>query len=636
LVQVVFSDFHLCLLERRLLGQTADTPDRINEAVQMLQTAAKLGGELTDCGYNMERFVERVKKVRQSLDDSVAKRSLAASASNMLPSAASCSAACSIGKIRVPRVTFPTPVSLPMRSKRGVSGTVGRSTTALSSFPSPLREARLLTPDDVETVITWISHDYSASHGHLHLELMLSEIERLFFMTAASGRLERTAASWEQCDLAMIVDLVDRYKCVLDTLRGTEIDSVTCMAVELRSREVLVRWIAYAIVYASARVHGPMAKYGVSLQPNDLRHLVLSDKLAVDAALNVADFLRQNTREGKAIFTLADSGRATFSFAKKVARRNTTLQSIYRDEMKAAKNRKNRHWSEVQHKRAERLRLRSEIEQLNETLAYQEEHLRLTKAARDDAPGSGDGECRRNVNRPWRYGFFCDCTLCSEVRNADDACSSTKTIISSKRAEFEGAEHAAPVVQPIPEDESMALQVLFFLHMPETFRILSKLSFQAQQALLPRKWDGTLRKAVDEPETQGCWASYYNRHQQSCYNEQTLVPRGESGDVELRYVGDEARPETRVDACGTPAHGVWYPDVLAPGCMRWKGGGVATDNRGKYFNPFSSRVQASWIVEEFTEQLPMEDRGSLQKYMPQHGFHQTSRDRGNLAIADQG
>ncbi|CAM9169765.1 unnamed protein product, partial [Sphacelaria rigidula] len=618
LFQVVLSDFHLCLLERRLLGQTTSTPGDINKAVQMLQATAKFGGELADCGHDMERLVERAKKARQCLDDSASELSEAASVQYVLPDSASCFAACGVGKLRLPNVMSPGYVSPRMRDMR--------FTTNLSSFPSPTWETGLLTPDGVRDMMTWISHA-SASHDHLRMELTLSEVERLFFITAESGCIERTAASWKQRDLTMIAGLVDQYKCVLDTLRGTDVGSVTCMTVEFRSREVLVRWIAYAIVYASARVHGPrtMASYGVSLEPNDLRHLVLSDKLAVNAALNVADFLRKNTREDKAIFTLADGGRATFSFAEEVARGSTVLQKIHADEMKAAEHRKHSHWTEVQRKQAECSKLRIEIRHLKETLAYQENELLLATGARSNARRKNGG-CSR----------YCTCVRCSDVTGAENACLSTKRIISSKQAKLKEAEHINAVVQPVPEDESKALQVLFFLHMPETFRILSKLSFQAQQALLPCKWDDVLRKAIGEPKTQGSWASYYNDHQLSGFNGQAPVQRGQSGDVELRYVGSVVRPETRVDACGTPAHGVWYPDGLAPGCMRWKGGSVATDNRGHYFNPFSSRVQTKWIVEEFTEQLPTEDRGSLQKYMPQHGFHQTSRDRGNLAIADQG
>lgn len=36
-----------------------DEACEINEAMQVLQSAARLSGELTDCDYAMERFVKR-------------------------------------------------------------------------------------------------------------------------------------------------------------------------------------------------------------------------------------------------------------------------------------------------------------------------------------------------------------------------------------------------------------------------------------------------------------------------------------------------------------------------------------------------------------------------------------------------
>jgi hypothetical protein len=56
---------------------------------------------------------------------------------------------------------------------------------------------------------------------------------------------------------------------------------------------------------------------------------------------------------------------------------------------------------------------------------------------------------------------------------------------SLKRAE----KPPSSIIQALPLDEVKALKVLFFMHMPPEFRLLSALSFAAQQMLLPRTPD---------------------------------------------------------------------------------------------------------------------------------------------------
>jgi hypothetical protein len=80
-------------------------------------------------------------------------------------------------------------------------------------------------------------------------------------------------------------------------------------------------WAAYCLIHdAAQREHPLLADYGVTPDFCDLQHLVLRDRLASDAAHAVAAYLQQRERPGRSVFSLADSGRATFDFAKEFAR----------------------------------------------------------------------------------------------------------------------------------------------------------------------------------------------------------------------------------------------------------------------------------------------------------------------------
>ncbi|CAM9858519.1 unnamed protein product [Ectocarpus sp. 6 AP-2014] len=173
--------------------------------------------------------------------------------------------------------------------------------------------------------------------------------------------------------------------------------------------------------------------------------------------------------------------------------------------------------------------------------------------------------------------------------------------------------------------------------MPSVFRSLSRLSFQAQQMLLPREWNTSLSEAVKQQPCSDSWSAYYNTHQSSVYHTRaTPAVRAQDGDVKLGYIGEVGKPEKMVDRCLKPSDGVWHPDALSPGRMLWRGGSFPGDMRDFCFNPFSSKVDQEWISEGYTEQLSEPDGESLQWALPQHGVGQTSRERGNIALATQG
>ncbi|CAN0541287.1 unnamed protein product, partial [Scytosiphon promiscuus] len=157
--------------------------------------------------------------------------------------------------------------------------------------------------------------------------------------------------------------LVELYRSIISAFLSDKLSGGP-MKVELRSRETLVVWIAYAVSFAAARDQNPesMAGFGVCLDPQDIKHLVLSNKLAVDAALKVADFLRSSTRHKNGVFTLADHGAATFRLAATAAKSWSWMRDIWAREITAAKRRCDEHWRTVQKLRRERTEIREKIQ----------------------------------------------------------------------------------------------------------------------------------------------------------------------------------------------------------------------------------------------------------------------------------
>ena len=332
----------------------------------------------------------------------------------------------------------------------------------------------------------------------------------------------------------------------------------------------------------------------------------------------LADYLRSNTRFGMAVFSLTDSGSATFSLAGKVGTASPELQQLWAREEAAAEDRRDARWVKVQSQQAELSALRSSLLSSKSKLEGAQAELQRAKTKRNGSSGGGH-PCSRSLG-------YCYCSTCSACRKCLSACSNLEKEISSTQATIRKTERVETLLQPLPEDKEAALQVLFFMHMPVEFRSLSHLSFQAQQMLLPREWDAAVTAAVKR-SSMDPWSAYYNDHRPA--------RPGLDGPVVLGYSGKLCQPEDMVERCRRPSDGVWHPDSLAPGCMMWHGGSFSGGHQQTFcFDPFSPGVRSEWTTRAFTEQLSGPDQ-SLQWAMPQHGVGKTSPERANLAIVNQ-
>ncbi|PNH10973.1 hypothetical protein TSOC_002217 [Tetrabaena socialis] len=361
---------------------------------------------------------------------------------------------------------------------------------------------------------------------------------------------------------------------------------------------------------------------------DDLRHLVLSDRAAVDAALGVAAYLEQRSMPGRELFSLLDGGEATMQMAAAFAGDCRRLQGIWKQECADAEARKQGHWAEVQRKQRLAAELRAQLRALQVAGAPLAQILQQRRS---------DYE----TTRSWLPGY-------SRVKEDYDASVSAYDANAAqqraKEAEIRQAEEAPPpVIQPLPRDPVLARRWLFFLHMPPLFRHLSRTSFLAQQMLLPRPCDGETSKAIADSSPTSLLGHYNTWRPGSQYlTRLSQLLDGADGAVMLRSRQEAPHAASigpkHVDECRTREDGVWHPDSLHP-CMAWSGSGSAVDGEAlvgfpRPFNPFV-RLPDAKVESYFTEQLPS-DAASLQWAMHVRATAAaTPANRGNLGIAQQ-
>ena len=627
LFDVVKIDFQLRILEQRI-AVLRGMPTELDEAMEMHQAVAHAAGKLADSGYSTEKIVSRLENAREGIDQSAAIRAEHIAAKYRLPvPVTNAFPPCQDNTVRLPCIVAPAPLQCNAVTADELAAAKARSNQSLMSLPELSCAGQILSSASVKDTLSWMKHESLAPGKRLQpAQVVIREVEAMFFSSASQGCIEDVAVNLGPQALTEMIELIHRYRAVVDNFLSISTCHVP-MVVEVRSRERLVTWVAYAIAFAVTRSVWPhlMQGYGTALSPSDLRHFVLSDRASKDAMLQVATYLRRHTQEGKYVFSLADDGDATFEFAAQVGRNSTHIRTVWESEVKAAKHRQYNHWELVKRKKKECARLRVKLAVLNTSIIHHRGGLRSAKSVQNKNCSSQE-KCHDCM-----ASGLCKARL--DVISAEKTLSVTEKDLGQTKAHLRIAKEVSPVLQPLPDDETAAFGVLFFLFMPEEFRALSLLSFMGQQMLLPRKWDDKVEKAVKASQCTMKWSRYYNKHRSSRFQTVSSQRRGGDGDVVLGLFGEIPKPETSVDLCSRPTDGVWHPDDVAPGRMLWNGGQYKDDRRSQNFNPFSRCMRPEWLVVENTEKLEDE---SLQWAMAQHGFDGTHRTRGNRAIATQG
>jgi hypothetical protein len=155
-----------------------------------------------------------------------------------------------------------------------------------------------------------------------------------------------------------------------------------------------------------------------------------------------------------------------------------------------------------------------------------------------------------------------------------------------------------PVIQPLPDQDDKALKVLFFICMPQEFNILSKLSFMAQEMLIPKPMvcncggiDGTEKVNLEDnlkvSEDFVSWHKHYNYYQYENYAESAVFVSM------IKRAPDCSKIQSKsVDNMFSDKDDVWYPDDCGIRLAWFRGSDPETCNNSVEINPFASMKES--------------------------------------------
>eukprot|EP00798_Chlamydomonas_sp_ICE-L_P016369 gene16369-22571_t len=434
---------------------------------------------------------------------------------------------------------------------------------------------------------------------------------------------------------ATLLEVLDEYRGHVSSFMASPACEAT-MLVELRSREILVIWVATCLIHkACCQQHPITSRYGIGLDWLALEHLVLSNREAVDAALSVSACVKANTQLHKSVFTLVDGGAATFKMAEEFARHDPTLVDLLEVENAAATARVEAHWTEVKRKQEVVSDLRGQIRDTESRLSQIRARYNVAMSQRDRISTIPIERWHTHRGRH-AYDEYVKADL--QVKSIHEEFSRDKGLLTQLKSELSQVEKApAPVTQPLPQGLELAHRWLFFLFMPPSFRLLPQATFLAQQALLPYPRSSVAEETVVNPyKTQVI--DHYKQYQRGIYHTPTSTRTGKTGRVEVwtRIEVPQDIGAKHVDSFCSKSDGVWYPDSLALE-MCWKGSGSQYDRIESLptpFNPFAN-IGAIKIIQSTTERLQGTGK-ALEWCMPTYGTaKETDPTLGNCAVASQ-
>lgn len=456
-------------------------------------------------------------------------------------------------------------------------------------------------------------------------------VERFFFEQVCDGINPVGTVSLDRIDR-----IVEKYRTVVNRLFSST-DSVGLLSTEMKSREVILVWITYCLAHSQTKKEYPLlANYSVCLHANDLRFLILSDKLAIDAAHSVGIYLSQNSETGRVVFSGRENDQ-TFELAAEFSKSSGDIQKMWKLEEGEAKNRQERQWKIICSQKDKLLELDQQLKEMRESetdleVKLEDEKQKLSSLLTRDMPSTKS----REEQNALKY----------RIEQCRERLNSKRREIQEQRDRIEVVERPPKrVMQPLPGRKSHSEIVLFFLMMPKCFQVLSKLSFTSQQMLLPRSSKVSFVKTPAERsktmnldkmigvQTPGTlWHSYVTRYSVGLlFNpENTKVILGSSSKENSNegYAGN-------VRNIHSVFQGVWHPDILSPKLF-WKGGDFHIDVRdgipSSYFNPFVKISQRA-LVENFIE--PVKSLEFNMKWAFEQRGELACSSRGNWGEASQ-
>ena len=584
-------DFQRCILRNRkelTWWNTGDiNTESVDLTVQMIHSIARSGAELSEGGYDIGSLEVDLAVIREELDAEVKDRDEKAAKAYQLP-AASVLSKC-IDSTRSPKLPFPVKVTI----HPSVANLAQYRALALDNLGVFSLLKSELKVDSCPEVLLWLqSEEVNDFQGQLPSQLVLQTLEQWIF-SLAGGLSSNDPLPFAH--VSQLEEIVELYRGHVDAFLKSELAEAR-MATEMLSKETLVVWTSYALIEDAVRRHYPtlMKPYGVSLDYRDLHHLVLCDKLSSDASLSVSKYLHSKSMQ-PGIFRFPED--ATRWMAQDFCRDDEIIMEIWAKEKVNADDRRKYQWEEIQRKKALYASLDEQLVILKRELAQRTAEVADAAKALELMYDKYSIEYREAQSKK------------SKAENAERiALSAVKT----KVQEMEEADKPPPAVfQPLPSTESEALTALFALYMPSDFRTLSRMSFMAQQMLLPRAPFPDTTCITKVNKFNWTWVDHYNSMQPVVEYDMTDPKRlssvvkhnrrnpglwGSSGKV--LFGARKGRPVQQdfpksVRQYNYDSTGVWHPNSMPE--LGWRGGDFHLDAVFGCF-PFDPCYIDPWVA----------------------------------------
>ena len=345
LFKVSMAQIRIWLTERHFASVLSDaSAPRVNHIMKMLTGAVNKAAPLADEEHDMAAFEARCAGIRYQLEEAVVARAKALSASHKLHPTRPLNLCLSDFETHNPVLTVPSAGAVETNAE-SLETRKEIAETNLGWLPTSLKLSSTW-----HEASEWCSSVERRFRGNgledsslLARQLLCRNVERFFYTCIVERPLETSIA-----EIDLMESVLKIYRSSVYHLKQNYHRLEATSKVGVQSRELLAVWAAFCMVHCSAKnEYHLLDHYGVAVNWSDMQHLVLFDKLAVDAALQVARYLRSSAAKGDPIFSLLQKD-ATFRLAEEYAQGNGQMQATWDLESKDASKRRQMRWQQVQ------------------------------------------------------------------------------------------------------------------------------------------------------------------------------------------------------------------------------------------------------------------------------------------------
>ncbi|KAJ8515839.1 hypothetical protein ON010_g18509 [Phytophthora cinnamomi] len=344
----------------------------VDDLFFMLRTVVLGAVELLDCGYDVEAVQDQCAALKSSVDEFVSSLNCQTAVRYRLPESRILQ---QLHEVRCDVQIVPPEV---YKDSKGDESCENRRLRALGN----LAGCRFIDASacSLEELLEWVQAG-AAAKSQKH-NLILRTVENFMFKSSVRLNSEfpsiiEKGDSGER-DIELMQALVTEYLSTAGKCHQLP-RKMSILAVEQRSREMLVLWIAFCLVHRRCVAEVPLCgEYNIALSWKDLKVAVLRDEAAIYALQSVAQYIRAwNTKTlGPALFHLTDQT-ATLDFARAYGLSSTSMNALYDRDIAYWEAHMKRKWQEIERKKQEAARLREEIRS-------QEQLWRLNQNLRKD------------------------------------------------------------------------------------------------------------------------------------------------------------------------------------------------------------------------------------------------------------